>query len=98
VARAPWCRGFDHAGEAVSPIPWVSAVGDHPCCGRAGPRGTVDRTGLTGLIFELSCEAAVERAAGGSVGHRGVVDVAVGSREAVEPSRAIIEESRRCPE
>ena len=57
--------------------------------------GTVDRTGLTGLAFELSCKAAVETAANGRVGHHEVVDVVVGSREAVEPSRADIEESRR---
>jgi hypothetical protein len=45
---------------------------------------------LTGLALELSCKAAVETAANGRVGHREVVDVVVGSREAVEPSRADI--------
>jgi hypothetical protein len=36
VARARWCRVFDHSREAVSPIPGVPPVGDHPVSARAG--------------------------------------------------------------
>jgi hypothetical protein len=51
--------------------------------------------GLTALLSQLICKAVAELAADEWVGRRGVVDVVVGSREAVEPLLASIEKNRR---
>jgi hypothetical protein len=51
--------------------------------------------GLTALLSQLLCKAVAELAADEWVGRRGVVDIVVGSREAVEPPLGSIEENRR---
>ena len=61
----------------------------------AGEGGTIDRMGLTAPDCWLLCKAVAELAADACVGRREVVDVAVGSWEAVEPSLAHIDENRR---
>ena len=76
---------------------WVHCAPlDSPCDfgGLTGP-GTIDRDQLTGSKSGLLCKAVAELAADACVGRREVVDVAVGSREPVEPSLADIDENRR---